>query len=465
MNSYYKIVKAIESDPEFERKQAQKKLRAFVESRPETIQQKAAIIVEHFHTQVIDKGKVGGQARAMVVTSSILRAIDFYYEITRLLEERKSPYKAIVAFSGSKNYGGKEVTEADINGFPSKDIEDNMEHDPYRILVVAEKFQTGYDQPLLHTMYVDRQLTDVKAVQTLSRLNRCHPKKRDTFVLDFANDADSIRASFQRFYKTTILSKETNPNKLNDLIQEIEDANAYTEEEVDTLNKKYWSGATREEIDPIINLSVERFKELDESQQIRCKSSMKSFLRTYPFLAAVLPFKSIEWEKLNTYFALLIHKLPVLRGEDFTEGLIDSIDFDQYRIIKEEEQRIELENSDAEIEPIPIGTSKGKSEPEMAKLSEILDEFNGINWLDKDKAKQQLEELPERLQADEAFVNAARNSDRETAQQQCNMSLMMIIAQMLNENTEFCRNYLDNPDFMNFINQKVFRKAYDDINK
>ena len=464
-NSYYKIVKAIESDPEFERKQAQKKLRAFVESRPETIQQKAAIIVEHFHTQVIDKGKVGGQARAMVVTSSILRAIDFYYEITRLLEERKSPYKAIVAFSGSKNYGGKEVTEADINGFPSKDIEDNMEHDPYRILVVAEKFQTGYDQPLLHTMYVDRQLTDVKAVQTLSRLNRCHPKKRDTFVLDFANDADSIRASFQRFYKTTILSKETNPNKLNDLIQEIEDANVYTEEEVDTLNKKYWSGATREEIDPIINLSVERFKELDESQQIRCKSSMKSFLRTYPFLAAVLPFKSIEWEKLNTYFALLIHKLPVLRGEDFTEGLIDSIDFDQYRIIKEEEQRIELENSDAEIEPIPIGTSKGKSEPEMAKLSEILDEFNGINWLDKDKAKQQLEELPERLQADEAFVNAARNSDRETAQQQCNMSLMMIIAQMLNENTEFCRNYLDNPDFMNFINQKVFRKAYDDINK
>ncbi len=462
-NSYYKIVKAIESDPEFERKQAQKKLRSFVESQPETIQQKAAIIVEHFHSQVIDKGKIGGRARAMVVTSSILRAIDFYYEITRLLEERRSPYKAIVAFSGSKNHGGKEVTESDINGFPSKDIEDNMERDPYRILVVAEKFQTGYDQPLLHTMYVDRQISDVKAVQTLSRLNRCHPKKRDTFVLDFANDADSIRASFQRFYKTTILSKETDPNKLNGLIQEIEDANIYTEEEVDTLNKKYWSGTAREEIDPIINQSVERFKELEESQQIRCKSSIKSFLRTYPFLAAVLPFKSIEWEKLNTYFALLIHKLPLLRGEDYTEGLIDAIDFDQYRIIKGEEQKIELENADAEIEPIPIGSSHGKPEPDMAKLSEILDEFNGINWLDKEKAKQQLEELPERLQADEAFVNAARNSDRETAQHQCNMSLMMIIAQMLDENTEFCRNYLDNPDFMNFINQKVFHKAYDGV--
>ena len=464
-NSYYKIVKAVESDPEFEKKQAQKKLRAFVESQPETIQQKASIIVEHFHTQVIDKGKMGGQARAMVVTSSILRAIEFYYEISRLLEERKSPYKAIVAFSGSKNYGGKDVTEADINGFPSKDIEDNMERDPYRILVVAEKFQTGYDQPLLHTMYVDRILTDVKAVQTLSRLNRCHPKKRDTFVLDFANDADSIRGSFQRFYKTTILSKETDPNKLNDLILEIEAANIYSETDIYTLNEKYWSGAPREEIDPIINASVERFKELEENAQIRCKSSIKAFLRTYPFLAAVLPFKSVEWEKLNTYYSLLIHKLPVLKGEDFTEGLIEAIDFDQYRIIKGEEQKIELENTDAEIEPTPVGTPKGKSDPDMAKLSEILDEFNGINWLDKEKAKQQLEELPVRLQADEAFVNAARNSDRETAQQQCNMSLMMIIARMLNENTEFCRNYLDNPDFMNFINQRVFNTAYENANK
>lgn len=241
-NSYYKIAKAIESDPEFEKKQAQKKLRAFVESQPETIQQKASIIVEHFHSQIIDKGKMGGQARAMVVTSSILRAIEFYYEISRLLEERKSPYKAIVAFSGSKNYGGKDVTESDVNGFPSKDIEGNMEREPYRILVVAEKFQTGYDQPLLHTMYVDRVLTDVKAVQTLSRLNRCHPKKRDTFVLDFANDAESIKNSFQRFYKTTILSKETDPNRLNDLIQEIESANIYSEEDIFILNEKYWTG-------------------------------------------------------------------------------------------------------------------------------------------------------------------------------------------------------------------------------
>ena len=464
--SYYKVIKAIEEDPEFEKKQAQKKIRAFVEGQPQTIHQKAAIMVEHFHTQVIDKGKVGGQARAMVVTSSIMRAIEFYYEIKRLLEDRKSPYKAIVAFSGTKEYGGKEVSEADINGFPSKDIEDNMGRDPYRILVVADKFQTGYDQPLLHTMYVDKVLTDVKAVQTLSRLNRCHPKKRDTFVLDFANDADTIQQAFQRFYKTTILSKETDPNKLNDLIQEIESANIYTEEDVHTLNDKYWAGEEREQLDPIINQSVERFKLLDETAQIRCKSSIKSYLRTYPFIAAVMPYKSVEWEMLNTYFMLLVHKLPVLKGEDFTEGLLDAIDFDQYRVVKSEELKIELDNIDTEIDPIPVGSLHERSSfPEMAKLSDILDEWNDINWLDKEKAKQQLEELPIRLQADEAFVNAARNSNRETAMEQSNMSLMLIVAQMLNENTEFCRNYLDNPDFMNFINQRVFQSAYNNVRR
>ena len=463
--SLYKIVKAISDDPLFDKKEAQKKLRAFVEGQPETIQQKASIIVEHFHTQVIDKGKVGGQARAMVVTSSILRAIEFYYEIKRLLEERKSPYKAIVAFSGSKNYGGKDVTEADINGFPSKDIEENMEHDPYRILVVADKFQTGYDQPLLHTMYVDKILTDVKAVQTLSRLNRCHPKKRDTFVLDFANEAEDIQKSFQRFYKTTILSKETDPNKLNDLLTEIEEANIYTEEEVNEMNEKYWSGAPRETLDPIVNVAVERFKALDDKKKVVCKSSIRGFLRTYPFIAAVMPFKSVEWEKLETYFSLLIHKLPKILVDDFTEGLIDAIDFDKYRLIKNEEQKIELENKNAEIDPIPVGSPKGPQEPELAKLSDILNEWNDIHFTNIDKAKEQLEELPARLQADETFVNAAKNSNKETAMQQCASSLMMIVASMLNENTEFCRYYLDHPDFMNAINLRVFDAVYSQLSK
>lgn len=463
--SFYKIVKTVEDDPEFDKKQAQKKLRAWVERQPETIHQKAAIIVNHFHTMVINKGKMGGEARAMVVTSGILRAIDFYYEINRLLEERKSPYKAIVAFSGTKEYNGKQVTEADINGFPSKDIEDNMEEDPYRILVVANKFQTGYDQPLLHSMYVDKMLTDVMAVQTLARLNRCHPKKIDTFVLDFANDEETIKAAFQKYYKTTILSRESDPNKLNDYISAIEEANIYTDDEVGTLNEKYWNGVSRQELDPIVNLAVDRFKALDENKQISCKSSIKGFLRTYPFIAAVTSYKSLEWEKLNTYFMLLVHKLPKLKDEDFTSGLIEAIDLDQMQVTKLGDAKIALENTNAEIEPIPMGKGKGgKIKPEMTKLSDILEQFNGINWQNIELAKQQLDELPNRIKGDEAFVNAAKNSNKATAQQQFNSSMLMVVANMLNENTEFCRQYLDNPDFMNFINERVFQNVYQQVN-
>ncbi len=380
--SFYKVIKTVNGDPEFDQKEAQKKIRAYVESRPETIRQKAAIIVNHFHT-------------------------------------------AVVAFSGSKEWNGKQVTEADINGFPSKDIEENMSEDPYRILVVADKFQTGYDQPLLHSMYVDKELSDVAAVQTLSRLNRCHPLKRDTFVLDFYNDTDKIQKSFQRFYKTTILSDEADPNKLNDQTDEIEKYNIYTEEEVRDLNTKYWNGVEREQLDPIINKSVERFKLLDENSQIKCKSSIKGFLRYYPFIAAVTPYCSKEWEMLNTYYMLLVHKLPKLKGEDFTDGLEECIDLDQLQVTKMSERKIELENKDTEVDPMPMGTGKGgKKEPEMAKLSDILEQFNDIHWQNIEAVKVQIDSLPNRLQADQNFVNAAKNSNKETAQKQGFTSMM-----------------------------------------
>jgi len=197
INSYYKLVKTITDDPQYDKKKAQKKLRAFVESDKFALATKAGIIVEHFHEQVIAKKKIDGKARAMVVTSSIERAIEYYYAITQCLEARKSPYKAIVAFSGEKEYGGKSLKESDINGFPSSQIEKKFKENDYRFLVVAEKFQTGYDEPLLHTMYVDKILTDIKAVQTLSRLNRAHPGKFDTFVLDFANEAEDIGDAFR----------------------------------------------------------------------------------------------------------------------------------------------------------------------------------------------------------------------------------------------------------------------------
>ena len=232
IDSYYRLMKTVEDDPMFDKKRAQKRLRAFVENNEYTIAQKAEMMVEHFHEQVIAKGKIGGQARAMVVTQNIPRCVEYFYAISKCLENRNSPYKAIVAYSGEYKYGAEEqtVTCATRNGFADASIPKNFKSDPYRILVVADMFQTGFDEPLLHTMYVDKTLYDIKAVQTLSRLNRCHPKNYDTFVLDFANKTSIIEEAFSRYYKTTILSDETDPNKLYDIIAIMEDYQVYSAE-------------------------------------------------------------------------------------------------------------------------------------------------------------------------------------------------------------------------------------------
>lgn len=462
--SYYKVVRAIEEDPEFDKKQASAKIRAWVEAQPETIEQKARIIVEHFHENVINKGKVGGQARAMVVTSSILRAIEMYYAISEKLRQRNSPFKAIVAFSGEKEYNGRQVNEASVNGFPSSEIEARMGQDPYRILIVADKFQTGYDQPLLHTMYVDKVLSDVKAVQTLSRLNRCHPKKRDTFVLDFAGNTHLVAEAFQKYYKATNLNRETDPNKLNDLLAKIEEYNIFTMDEVEEINRIYLSEQDRALLDPILDEAVERFKELDDDGKIDCKSAIKGYNRIYPFLAAVIPQSSPYWEKMYIYLHLLAAKLPRIPREDWTEGLIDAIDFDQYRSIKQAEAQFQMENEDTGIEPVPVGGGGSTSDPDFDKLSNILEEFNatfgGIEWEHPEEAIEQIRQLPERLAANENFSNAVRRSDEQNAEIESNNALFQIVVDLLSEKTEFARNYLDNPQFQAFINQRVFNQAY-----
>lgn len=462
--SYYKVVRAIEEDPEFDKKQASAKIRAWVEAQPETIEQKARIIVEHFHENVINKGKVGGQARAMVVTSSIIRAIEMYYAISEKLRQRNSPFKAIVAFSGDKEYNGRQVNEASVNGFPSSEIEARMGQDPYRILIVADKFQTGYDQPLLHTMYVDKVLSDVKAVQTLSRLNRCHPKKRDTFVLDFAGNTQLVAEAFQKYYKATNLNRETDPNKLNDLLAKIEEYNVFTMDEVEEINRIYLSEQDRALLDPILDEAVERFKELDDDGKIDCKSAIKGYNRIYPFIAAVIPQSSPYWEKMYIYLHLLAAKLPRIPREDWTEGLIDAIDFDQYRSIKQAEAQFQMENEDTGIEPVPVGGGGSTSDPDFDKLSNILEEFNatfgGIEWEHPEEAIEQIRQLPERLAANENFSNAVRRSDEQNAEIESNNALFQIVVDLLSEKTEFARNYLDNPQFQAFINQRVFNQAY-----
>lgn len=462
-SSYYRILKTSADDPEYDKKKAQGKLRAYVEAQPKTIEKKAEIIVEHFCSKVFMK--IGVKARAMLVTSSIERAIEFYKVITRMLEERNSPYRAIVAFT-DKMIDGQLVTEVSLNGFPSAEIETKMEEEPYRILIVANKFQTGYDQPLLHTMYVDKQLSGVKAVQTLSRLNRCHPKKQDTFVLDFANDPEMIQKAFQNYYKTTVLVGESDVNKLNDLTETIEGFCFYTQDDVDRVVELKLTGNDddRPAMDAVLDGVTERFKEeLNEDEQIVCKSGIKNFNRCYPYFSSIMPFESAEWEKQYIFYSLLVKKLPKLKIDDFTEGLIDNIDFDKYRIVKEEERQIVLENENAEVAPVPVGHGTGKPVPEMEALSTIVKDFNelfgNIDWKNRDEVQRQINELPARIAGSVDFANAVKNGDSQVAQITFNDDMIAIVAAMLEEKTEFVQTYFGNKDFQNFVNARVYQAA------
>ena len=465
--SYYKLMKTVQDDPMFDKKRAQKKLRSFVESDSYTIAQKADMMVEHFHEQVISKGKIGGQARAMVVTSSIPRCIEYYYAISKSLANRHSPYKAIVAFSDEHKYQGQEppLTSAAMNGFPDAKIPSTLKSDPYRILVVADMFQTGFDEPLLHTMYVDKMLYDIKAVQTLSRLNRCHPQKHDTFVLDFFNNPVMIEQAFSRYYRTTLLSGETDPNKLYDLIATMEDYQVYSEGHVQKLVDLYLNGADRDWLDPILDACAAVYKALDTEDQIKFKSAAKSFCRTYGFLGAILPYGNADWERLSIFMNLLIPKLPSPRDDDFSEGILDVIDLDSYRLEAQECMSIKLEDTDAEVPPVPAGKAGHIVNPEMDLLSVILNDFNdmfgNINWNDADNVRRQILEIPTMVAKDERYQNAMRNSDEQNARLESERALQQVIFAIMADNMELFKQFQDNPSFKKWLSDLVFNLTYE----
>lgn len=466
IDSYYRLMKTVEDDPMFDKKRAQKRLRAFVENNEYTIAQKAEMMVEHFHEQVIAKGKVGGQARAMVVTQNIPRCVEYFYAINKCLANRNSPYKAIVAYSGEYKYGAEEqaITCAARNGFTDAAIPKNFKSDPYRILVVADMFQTGFDEPLLHTMYVDKTLYDIKAVQTLSRLNRCHPKKYDTFVLDFANKTSVIEEAFSRYYKTTILSDETDPNKLYDIIAIMEDYQVYSTEHVDALVNLYLDGAERDKLDPILDSCAAVYKNLDEEDKIKFKSAAKAFCRTYGFLGAILPYGNADWEKLSIFLNLLIPKLPAPREEDLSQGILDAIDLDSYRIEARETMSIKLEDEDAEVNPVPAGKVGHVINPEMDLLSVILTDFNdmfgNIDWNDADNVRRQLLEIPAMVSRDEKYQNAMKNSDKQNARMESERALQQVIFSIMADNMELFKQFQDNPSFKKWLSDMVFNLTY-----
>lgn len=465
--SYYKLMKTVQDDPMFDKKRAQKKLRAFVESDSYTIAQKAEMMIEHFHEQVISKGKIGGQARAMVVTSSIPRCIEYYYALNKCLSARHSPYKAIIAFSGEHKYQGQEpaLTSASMNGFPDAKIPKILNSDPYRILVVADMFQTGFDEPLLHTMYVDKMLYDIKAVQTLSRLNRCHPMKHDTFVLDFANKPAMIEQSFSRYYRTTLLSGETDPNKLYDLVATMEEYQVYSTDHVEKLVDLYLNGAERDRLDPILDTCTAVYKNLDTEEQIKFKSSAKAFCRTYGFLGAILPYGDADWEKLSIFLNLLIPKLPSPRDDDFSEGILDVIDLDSYRLEAQESMSIKLEDADAEVAPVPAGSAGHIVNPEMDLLSIILNTFNdmfgNIDWKEPDNVRRQIIAIPDMVAKDEKYQNAMKNSDKQNARMESERALQQVIFSVMADNMELFKQFQDNPSFKKWLSDMVFNMTYE----
>ncbi len=466
IDSYYKLVKTVEDDPEFDVRRASTKLRRYVEDHQYAIEQKAEIMVDHYHDQVVGRNKIGGDARAMVVTSSIARAVRYYHAIRERLEKRKSPYKAIVAFSREHEYGGQKVTEASLNGFPSSQIASMIQQEPYRILVCAEKFQTGYDEPLLHTMYVDKPLSGVKAVQTLSRLNRSHPQKHDAFVLDFANDVDTIQEGFSDYYRTTILSGETDPNRLHDLLTDLDNYQVYRREQIDELVRLFLDGADRQALDPILDDCVATYRnELDEDGQVGFKGKAKGFLRSYGFLAAILPYTYAPWEKLSIFLNLLVPKLPAPVEEDLSKGVLDAIDMDSYRVEKQAVEKIILGDVDGELDPVPSEDGGRKPEPEIDRLSIIVQQFNdmfgNIAWGDADRVTRLIiEELPKKVSENPAYQNAMKNSDRQNARIEHDKAMISAFTEFLKDDTQLFKQYVDNESFRKWVQEMNFAATY-----
>jgi type I restriction enzyme R subunit len=468
VNSYYKLVKTVEGDPEFDTRRANKKLRRYVESNDHAIRLKAEIMVDHFHGHVLALNKIGGEARAMVVTGGIERAIQYFHAISAYLNERKSPHRAIVAFSGEHDFRGTKVTESSLNGFPSSLIPERIVEHPYRFLVVADKYQTGYDEPLLHTMFVDKPLAGIKAVQTLSRLNRAHPKKHDTFVLDFMNNTQVIAEAFLPYYRTTVLSDETDPNKLHDLKADLDRYGVYEQDEVDGFVSLYLGNAPRDQLDPILDACVATYNdELDEDGQVEFKSKAKAFTRTYNFLSSILPYSNADWETLSIFLNFLIPKLPAPKEEDLSRGILESIDMDSYRVEKQAAIKIGLPDEEAELEPVPTSGGGRKREPEIDKLSNIIkafnDQFGNIQWTDADRVQRLItEDIPTKVAADRAYQNAKRNNDKQNARIEHDKALARVMNGVLKDDTELFRQFSDNESFRRWLAETVFSVTYEE---
>lgn len=384
--SYYEIEKSVIENPEFDTAKAQKKLKAFVERDKRTIATKAEIMLDHFVTQVVNKKKLKGKAKGMVVTQSIVSAIRYHKALTALLKERGNPFKIALAFSGKKKVDGVEYTEADINGFAENKTRDKFAEDEYRLLVVANKYLTGFDEPKLCSMYVDKKLQGVLAVQALSRLNRSNlklgKKTEDLFVLDFFNNIDDIKKSFDPFYTSTTLSEATDVNVLHELKESMDCAAVYESEEVEEFNVKYFSNVDAQELSVILDIAVDRFNtqlDLEDDEKADFKIKAKQFVKVYAQVSSIIDYPMVKWEKLFWFLKFLIPKLIIKTKEDEAlDALLDSVDLSTYGLERTNlNKSIGLDDSETEVDPQnanPRGAHGGEGERDI--LEEIIKTFN-----------------------------------------------------------------------------------------
>ncbi len=461
--SYYSLLKKITDDPKYDKEKARKKLRVFVESHDHAIEKKTAIMVTHFLDEVIRKRKIKGLAKAMVVSGSRRNAVKYKRAFDQYLAAIGSPYKAIVAFSGDIDGD----TEASLNGFGSGDIPDQFKQSQYRFLIVANKYQTGFDQPLLHTMYVDKKLGSVNAVQTLSRLNRTMQGKEDTFVLDFANDADEIKKAFDPFYKTTILGGATDPNKLFDLQNALDAYQVYTPKQITLFTERLLDRAPVDQLHILLDEAAATFRsDLNEEAQEDFRAKCKSYVRLYAFLSQIVAFINPYLEQLYQFLKHLQNKLGREKDDDLTQEILDNIDMDSYRLQKQGEQQIKLEQGE-ELMPVQPEMGGGKSGTEYDQLSNILKTFNdrfGTQFKDEDKVRKMTQQLMEDVAADQEFVDSFNHSDTQNARITFDKVLAEKLVSHIASNFEFYKKYNDDPEFKDFFAGSLFRVMVSAIN-
>ncbi len=474
--TYYRLVKASETDPKVPKKEATRQLARFMSLHPHNIAQKTEVMVEHFRAKV--RHKIGGRAKAMLVTSSRLHAVRYKLAFEKYLKEQGyTDVGVLVAFSGTVKDpdSGLEFTEPGMNvGKDGKRISEAglpaaFETEEYQVLLVANKYQTGFDQPLLHTMYVDKRLSGVQAVQTLSRLNRTSPGKQDTFVLDFVNDTDEIQRSFQPYYEQTTVAETADPQQLYDLAHKLEATQIFWQSEVDAFCRVFFSPREKQtvhdqaEMNRHLNPAVDRYEARTEDEQEEFKNALGAFVRLYAFLSQIMPFSDPDLEKLYTFARFLETKLP----QDPRKAplrLDGDVALKYYRLDKISEGSIVLKVADpGEVySPTDVGTRKAKDEEvELSTIIEVLNERFGTEF---NKADQVLfDQFVEAAKLDDEVVQRAKANPLDNFALAMKAKVEGLMIDRMDQNQEIVTRYLNDADFQSLAFRLLVRRIYDEI--